>query len=131
MKGLDTNVLVRYLVQDDAAQAKKAANIIKESVRAGEKLFLNLVVVCETIWVLESAYGYAKPDIIGAMRKVMSTKQFEFQTKEILWRALDEYANAPVDFADAVIGLLNLKHDCATTLSFDRALKRLSSFTLI
>lgn len=123
MKGLDTNVLVRYLVQDDLAQGKKAAGVIRAAVREGEKLYINLVVACELNWVLESAYGFSKAEIAGVFRKILSTKQFEFQEKDVLWKALDAYANVSMDFADAVIGFLNFKDGCSTTLSFDKSLK--------
>lgn len=131
MKGLDTNVLVRYLVSDDVAQMKRAISIVKDAVRNDEKLYLNLVVICETVWVLETAYGIAKPEIVGALRKVFSTKQFSFQEKEILWKALDEYTNHAVDFADSVIGFVNIKNDCSTTHTFDRSLRKLKSFSVL
>ena len=131
MKGLDTNVLIRYLVQDDPQQTRKAVGSIEQTTHSGEKLLLNLVVMCETVWVLESAYERTKSEIVAALRKILSTKQFAFQEKEILWRSLDEYAALPVDFADTVIGALNVKHGCSTTFTFDRSLRRLRGMTVL
>lgn len=69
MTGLDTNVLVRYLTQDDPAQSAKAVQAIESAVERNETLFITGIVVCELVWVLEGAYGYSRTDIADALEK--------------------------------------------------------------
>lgn len=131
MKGLDTNVMVRYLVQDDSVQGERASRFIQKTVTAGESLFLNDIVLCELVWVLESAYGYSKRDIIGALEKILSTSQFEIEDKNAAWSALDDYKNSQADYSDCLIGRKNILSDCDRTATFDRSLRGLNGFELI
>ena len=67
MKGLDTNVLVRYLVQDDPEQGEIAASYIREIKASGETCFINNIVLCELAWVLRSAYKLSRDEIISTL----------------------------------------------------------------
>jgi len=71
MKGLDTNVLVRYLVQNDPAQARTAAVVIETAAGRNERLLIQPVVLCEVIWVLAGAYGYAWKEIVSALNMIL------------------------------------------------------------
>lgn len=116
MKALDTNVLVRYLVQDDPAQSAKANEIVERE----ESLFLNCIVLCELVWVLESAYQYEREVIADVLEKILLTKQFEIDGKEEAWMALSDYSSSRAGFADCLIGRRNLSMGCETTFSFDK-----------
>jgi predicted nucleic-acid-binding protein len=131
MIGLDTNVLVRYLVQDDPAQGRLATKVIATASRAGERLFLSTIVLCELVWVLESAYKYPKDTIDGTLEKILLTAQFEVEDKDAAWLALADYRASGIDFADALIGRRNLRSGCDATLTFDRSLKALDAFRVI
>jgi predicted nucleic-acid-binding protein len=131
VKGLDTNVLVRYLTQDDPAQGKKASRYIEDVISAGESCLIDVVVLCELIWVLESAYGYSKPDISNTLEKILMTAQFEVEHKETAWAALSDYKLSKADFADCLIGRLNLHLGCDVTASFDTALRNVPLFKLL
>jgi len=74
MTGLDTNVLVRYLTQDDPAQARKALRAIEDAASKGEDLFVANIVVCELVWVLETSYGYGRAEIIPVLEKILRTR---------------------------------------------------------
>ena len=95
MTGLDTNVLVRYLTQDHPAQSATAAREIEQAARSGAKLVISPIVLCELVWVLESAYDYGRSEVAGALDRILRTAQFEVLEKDLLWPALEEYRRGP------------------------------------
>jgi predicted nucleic-acid-binding protein len=123
MKGLDTNVLVRYLVQDDPAQAAVAVQAIETGVDRNDRFLIQPVVLCETVWVLDSVYGCAKEEILHASNMILRTAQFEIAEKDTVWQALSDYQNGKADFSDYLIGRANTRQGAAPTLTFDRSLK--------
>ena len=131
MRGLDTNVLVRYLTQDDPEQARKANAVIEETVGDGKRCFIASIVLCELVWVLQAAYGYDKEDVSGALEKMMSTIEFSIEDKDLALRALDDYLKGSADFADYLIGWKNRKSGCEMTVTFDRNLKKNDLFTVL
>jgi predicted nucleic-acid-binding protein len=130
MIGLDSNVLVRYLTQDDPAQSRKANQVVEESLRAGETLYLNHVVMCEMNWVLARAYGYDRAELADAIEKMLSAAQFEFEDKNALWQALAGFRQSGADFADCLIGAKNISAGCTFTLTFDKRAGGLPQFSL-
>jgi len=131
MKGLDTNVLVRYLVRDDKKQAETASAFIQEAVDSGELIFINIVVLCELIWVLESAYGFHRTEIADVCEKILKTRQFEIESKEIVRGAINDYKKGKADFADYLIGRVNRMKGCDSTATFDRSLKNEEGFVVL
>ena len=131
MKGLDTNVLVRFLVQDDPAQSKKANTIIEGAAASGEKLFLCSIVLCELVWVLESAYGVGKDDLTRALEKVLMASQFEFEDRSATWSAWNDYRSSRADFSDCLVGRLSRAAGCDATYSFDRDTGKLETFAVL
>jgi predicted nucleic-acid-binding protein len=129
--GLDTNVLVRYLTQDDPAQSLKAVQAIESAVGQHETLFITAVVVCELVWVLEGAYGYSRTDIADALEKILRTGQFVFDDKEALWQAFEDYQRGKGDLSDHLVGRIGHKAGCAHTLTFDKGLKNNRLFRLL
>ena len=85
MKGLDTNILVRYLTQDDASQWQKATDYLEAIASDDETCFISHMVLCETIWVLKSAYGYNKSQSTTILKKLLSTRLFEFEDRVACW----------------------------------------------
>jgi predicted nucleic-acid-binding protein len=130
MKGLDTNVIVRYLTQDDPAQAKRANAIIDRALAGAERLHLDTVVLCELVWVLRSAYGYDRATVAATLLKLTEASQLSVDDPDRLRDATRRYAQGTGDFADYVLGLRNQAAGCETTLTFDRAHRRSDLFTL-
>jgi predicted nucleic-acid-binding protein len=122
MKGLDTNVLVRYLTLDDAVQAAAATEVIEGAARTGESLFVSSVVLCEVVWVLEAAYRLGREQILSTLDTLLRTAQLRFEDKDVLWHALADYREGRGDFADYVIGRSAVAAGCASTVTFDRSL---------
>jgi len=123
--------LVRYLTQDDQKQAAMATRVIEEAAAEGEKLLIQPLVLCELVWVLETAYGFPKPDIVKALEAIMRTAQFEIGGKNIVWQALGDYQDGKGDFSDYYLGRANAKEGARITLTFDKLLKDNSRFQVL
>jgi predicted nucleic-acid-binding protein len=123
MKGLDTNVLIRYLVQDDPGQAAVAVQAIEAGVDRDEHFLIQPTVLCEMVWVLDSVYGYSKQEILQGLNMILRTAQFEIADKDTVWQAFGDYQNGKADFSDYLIGRGNSRQGAAPTLTFDRSLK--------
>ena len=93
MIGLDTNVLVRYLMQDDAAQAAKASRLI-ERCSAEEPGFIAMVVLVELVWVLESSYGIERARIAAALELLLRTRELRVEQAETAWHAVRMYRDS-------------------------------------
>ena len=131
MIGLDTNVLVRYLTQDDAKQATQATRLIEQAIRSDEPLFINSIVLCELSWVLTRAYDFSKNDLAGVFEKILLARQFDIEDKSIVWNALALFKEGKADFADCLIGVKNQKAGCRATFSFDAMASTLANFSLV
>lgn len=131
MIALDTNVLVRYLTQDDAVQARKASEIIAEHTVSGERCHFDPVVLCELTWVLRESYDRSKPDIIKTLDLILATKQFEIGDKDLVHEALEAFRHGRGDFADYVIGIRHRQAGCEETVTFDRSLRDSPLFRVI
>lgn len=131
MIGLDINVLVRYLAQDDKTQSKKATTFIEKKLTDKEPGFINYIVIIETIWVLESCYNVDKPSLINIIYQFASTKQLVLQNAEIVFSALRLFESNNIDFSDALLSTINKDNGCSTTVTFDKQAGKLAIFTLL
>ena len=131
MIGLDTNVLVRYLTQDDSAQARKAEAVIDGAVARRERCVLGPVVLCELVWVLRDAYDTPKAQIVDVLDRILATQQFEIGDRARVREALEEYRAGGGDFADYLIGAANRAAGCDETVTFDRSLRGATGFRLL
>lgn len=131
MRGVDTNVLVRYLTQDHTVQARAVDALVAETLSEREHLHVDDVVLCELVWVLRGAYGTDKPEIATALQKIVSTALFSFEDRELLRRAVEDYRHGRGDFADYLIGRRNRRAGCEDTATFDRALKGAPAFSVL
>ena len=130
MTGLDTNVLVRYIMQDDVKQSRQAAMII-EALTVDETGFVPLVAVIELVWVLSSSYGLARAQVVAALELLLRIKEIEVERAEVVWRAVRVYRDSSADFADCLIERSAVAAGCARTMTFDRGAAKSCSMTLI
>jgi len=128
MIALDTNVLVRFLVEDDPKQSRQAARLIEKAVASGEPLFISDIVMCETVWVLGSAYGFSRADIAGALANLLRAKSVVFASTDRLASALEAYRGGKGDFADYLIREQAHAHGADQVATFDRALLKEPGF---
>lgn len=131
MKGLDTNVLVRYLVQDDPVQSKKAEQFIERECSRESPGFINRIVLCELVWVLESAYGYSQATIAGVLEKILRTRQLQIENLEAAWIALREYQKRGAEFTDSLLATVNRQWGCEHTVTFDKKAGQQEGFVLL
>jgi len=119
MIGLDTNVLVRYLTQDDPIQAKIASEFISLNCTEKTPAFVGHIVLCELVWVLECNYKQSKETIILVIQELLQISQLEIFQPEVVWRALNDFKNSNADFSDHLIAGSNLANGCKKTVTFD------------
>ncbi len=131
MIGLDTNILIRYLTQDEPHQAAKANALVASALARHERLHLDSVVLCEVVWVLRGAYDFNKQIVADTLERILSAGQFSVDDRDLIREALAAYRAGPGDFADYVIGSRNQRAGCRSTRTFDRDLKRSSLFSLL
>ncbi len=130
MKGLDSNVLVRYLAQDHPEQAAKATRFVSSECTIEDPCLVNRIVLCELVWVLETAYGYPRATVAAVLEQIFRTAQLRIERSNEAWAALSEYRDG-ADFADALIALDNLRLGCEYTVTFDRKASRRKGFALL
>lgn len=130
MIGLDTNVLVRYLAQDDPAQTPLATRLI-ESLTTDNPGFVSQVVLVETVWVLESCYAVEAARIAQVLETLLHVETLIVDEAEVVWRALRQFKQAGGDLADALVATLAQRAGCDTVYSFDRGAAERFDMTLL
>ena len=120
MIGLDTNVIVRYLAQDDARQAAVATRLIEGTLSAETRGFISIVTLAEVVWVMASNYRAARVAIADIVEGLLTAPQLMLEKADVLWRALRSYRASKADFSDAVIVELGQDAGCSKTVTFDR-----------
>lgn len=128
MLGIDTNVLVRFLVRDDELQFEKARKLIKREITAGRRVFVSQLVLLETEWVLRSRYGLPKNMIVEAISGLLDATDVQFEDAPAIEEALFTWKDATADFADCLIGARNRRLDCRATATFDAKASKLPWF---
>jgi predicted nucleic-acid-binding protein len=130
MIGLDTNVLVRYLVRDDLEQASRARRAIEQSLSADNPGYISLVALVELSWVLERSYRLSPAELADVLYGLLASEVFLLQNElevHIAYRRFREGHG----FSDALIDAVNSSAGCAQTLTFDRRASRLPGFELL
>jgi predicted nucleic-acid-binding protein len=128
MLGIDTNVLVRFLVRDDHAQFEKARKLIKREVAVGRRVFVSQLVLLETEWVLRSRYGVPKNKIIEAISRLLDATDVQFEDESAVEEAIFIWKDTAADFADCLIGAQNRRLGCRATATFDVKASKLPGF---
>lgn len=131
MIGIDTNVLVRHLVQDDPSQSRVATRVITKQCTREAPGFINRIVLCELVWVLESAYGYSKATIVNVLDKLLRTSQLKIEDTQSAWISFRMYQKGKADFSDCLLGATNRSGGCDSTVTFDQAASKLDGFQLL
>ena len=130
MIGLDTNVLVRYIMQDDAKQVA-AANKLIEGLTEAAPGYVPLVAIVELVWVLESAYDLTRRQVTDALRNLLSVNVFKVDRVAVVTSALRSYAEGTADVADCLIERSSALAGCRCTMTFDRAAAKSGGMVLI
>jgi predicted nucleic-acid-binding protein len=130
MIGLDTNVLVRYLTQDDPSQSLKATEIIERRLTEKNPGFVSIVAMVETVWVLGRAYNLAAHEIAAAVEGMLQADVLVVENEQEVFTAMIALKEGQGSFADPIIAALGAKAGCSCTLTFDHKALRLPGFEL-
>lgn len=119
MIGLDTNIIVRYIVKDDPIQSALAVKVVR-SLSEDERAFVSLVVIAELIWVLESSYGFDRSELVDVIEGLLSSKELILENAELVSQAVHLFGRGNADFSDYVIERSGHAAGCVQTLTFDQ-----------
>ena len=131
MIGLDTNVVIRYLVQDDKRQSAVASRFIEKSLTTDAPGYINHIILCEIVWVLQRCYSVKKQQVREIIEGLLTTKQFIVEDVEVAWKALRSFDANNADFCDALIGQKNTHSGCEHIVTFDKKAASLPGFDLL
>jgi predicted nucleic-acid-binding protein len=126
--GLDTNVLLRLLVKDDIRQMETAARAVAQRCTAESPGYVNQIVLCEVVWVLQAALKYPREAIAAAVEALCRASDFRIEHMDAVREALSIFRASKADYADCLIGVLNRRAGCLTTLTFDKHAAALPEF---
>ena len=134
MVGLDTNVLVRYLAQDEAKQSASATRFIESQLSERSQGFISLVVLVELCWVMERIYSATTEEIGAMVNDLLAMPVLHLQQREAVreaaHRLLTQKTKA-TGFADLLIAQVALDQGCTSIVSFDRGAVRGAGMTLL
>jgi predicted nucleic-acid-binding protein len=119
MIGLDTNVLVRYIVRDDEKQSAAATRLIEARCTTDNPGRVSSIVLCELAWVLTRGYGYSRAMVGRVIRRILSVQELQAERPELAWQAVRLFEQGRADFADFLIGLSNRENKAEVTYTFD------------
>jgi len=132
MKGLDTNILIRYLAQDDAAQSPLATQILEQYLSEQVPAFVSLITMVETVWVLSSHFKMSDAQVAAAIERLLAADALNIQNEQQVFQAMIALKNGTGTFSDALIGAMGLWAGCSSTLTFDeKAARTLTGFQLV
>ncbi len=134
MIGLDTNVLVRYLAQDDARQSALATRLIEKELGPSQPGFVSLVVLAEMCWVLHNLYAASDDEVVTTVSDMLNTPQFHLERREVVLattRRRRSGKGAKAGFVDTLVAQLAQAEGCTHTLSFDKDAARSAGMRLL
>lgn len=131
MVSLDTNVLIRFIVQDDAAQFRLAAGLIHNAKASGQRAIVTMLVVLECEWVLRSAYKYSKIQILSALGTLRQAGEVRVEEHPVLENALEMWEQSTANFANCLILAHSRALGCSTMVTFDKRASKLGNCTLL
>jgi len=131
MVGLDTNVLIRYLTQDDPVQSAQATGILERRLTPKNPGFVSVVAMVETVWVLDRAYGQTAQETATAVERLLQVEVLAIENEQEVFTAMVALKRGRGSFADALIAELGARTGCTRTLTFDQKALRLPSFELL
>lgn len=131
MIGIDTNILVRYLTQDDSTQSAKATEILERRLTQRNQGFVSVVTIAEVVWVLDRAYGSTAREIATTVERLLQVEVLAIENEQEVFSAMIALKEGRASFADALIAELGMRAGCTHTLTFDRKAARHPAFELV
>ena len=131
MRAVDTNILVRYVANDDPKQAAVVEKFWVECEINQEAIFIPVLVLCELMWVLGRLYAQTKPQLIEVLEKLLAVGFFRFEQESAVRQSLEHYRRGKATFPDYAIGEISRQAGCRETVTFDRELRGAPGFTIL
>lgn len=131
MIGLDTNVIVRYVTQDDPVQAVLANKLFEQDLTADNPGFVSTVALVELVWVLESGYRCDRAQVVAIIERLLRARSLVVECAELAWQAMRTYARSKADFADCMIERTGHAGHCKYTATFDGNASRIEGMRLV
>lgn len=131
MIGLDTNVLVRYLTQDDPQQAALATAFIEGELSASDPGIISHIVLCEVGWVLSRAYRYSREQTAQALHAILTCQEFQVESADLAILAWQDYTQGNADFSDYLLGRTHQRLGASHTVTFDRKAAHAAMFKVL
>lgn len=131
MIGIDTNVLLRLLTEDDLAQAAAVRRLLEPLDAVAESVLINDIVLVETLWTLRRLYGFDRTDQAEVLGQLLSALTFRFEDRQVLSQALALFTHSAADFSDCLIAAKNTQWGCESTATFDRSMAALAGVALV
>jgi len=128
MIGLDTNVLIRFLVEDDPDQSRRARALIERELAQAEPVLISMLVLLETEWVLRSSYALGKSEVAATISSILDAAEVRVEQEPVVERALAQWRDSSANFADCLIGADHAALGCRATVSFDSKAVKLPTF---
>lgn len=120
MIGIDTNVLVRYIAQDDPVQTPMATVFVENECSAASPGWVGSVVLVEVVWVCESCYGATRQEVAEIVHRILSSRQLQVEHAETAWKALRLFQSSKADFSDCLIAITAMAVGCTRAVTFDK-----------
>ena len=124
MIGLDTNVLVRFIVQDDPKQSRIATKLIETGLSVSDRGFISSIVLCEVVWVLKRCYCQSKDSLLLVIKTILETEVFEVEHRDCAWRAYYDFDEGQADFSDYYLARINKACGAPFTVTFDEGAQK-------
>jgi predicted nucleic-acid-binding protein len=128
--GLDTNILVRYIAQDDAVQSPKATALM-EQLSETEPGFISLVSLVELAWVIQGCYSATKAETVAILEKLLRVQTLCVENADVVFKAVRSYAGSNADFADCLIERSAHHANCTRTMTFDQKAAKTAGMHLL
>jgi len=125
MLGIDTNVVIRLIVADDAGQTRRARALVEQALGRDETVLVSLLVLLESEWVLRSRYRFSRGAILNIFRALLEARELSFEDEPALEEALFRWKDSPCEFSDCLITAHNRQMGCRATATFDDKAARL------
>jgi len=128
--GIDTNILVRYLAQDDMIQSVIAERLVG-SFTQDDPGFVSQIVLVETVWILTRIHKIPRHSIVDMLKALLHSNELVFEGRETILAALSTFRNTKADFSDALIAHNNSRAGCEKTFTFDRNAANIKGMRLL
>lgn len=122
---LDTSVILRLLLNDDPEKKNACEVLIKESKQKGIVLYVMPIAIMETVWVLERVFKLKREDIRDLVQAILNTPELKIEESDVFDKAIDDYCQRNIKFADAVMAHVGIKKDCFIVFTYDAHFKRI------